>query len=114
MPITPAPTTTREFGSQSSETMSSESRTVRPSNATVDGRAGRVPIAITILAAVTRRSSPEALSTHTACGSRKRPCPGSTCTWLRPSWLRTTSTSRWMTCWMRANTSSLVMSSFTR
>ena len=94
--------------------MSSESSTVRPSKATLAGRAGRVPVAITILAAVTRRSSPEALRTHTACGSTKRPGPDSTCTLLRPSWLRTTSISRWTTCWMRAKTSSLVMSSFTR
>ena len=78
IPITPAPTTTREFGSQSSETMSSESSTVRPSKATVEGRAGRVPVAITILAAVMRRSMPDTLSTEIECGSRKRPWPAST------------------------------------
>ena len=48
IPMTPAPTTTSDAGTRSSPRIPSESTTVRPSNPTFDGRAGRVPVAITM------------------------------------------------------------------
>ena len=114
MPITPAPTTTSEFGSQSRPRMSSELRTRWPSNATVAGLAGRVPTAITIFAAVTRRSSPDAAVTFSVCGSAKRAWPFRSTTWFRASWARTTSMSRCTTCCVRWKTSCDEMSSLTR
>ena len=56
MPITPAPATTMVRGTLSRCTQPSESMMVRSSNATLGGRAGRVPTAITMLSAVTVRS----------------------------------------------------------
>lgn len=52
MPMTPAPTTTIEAGTLSMFSTWSESTMVFPSNATVAGRAGLVPTAMTILSAV--------------------------------------------------------------
>ena len=112
MPITPPPTTTSARGRCGSFRMPSESSTVESSNSTVFGRFGRVPTAITMLSAVMRRSSLPAV-TATVCGSTKRASPCSICTWLRASWLRTTSTSRWITACVRQNRSSIVMSSLT-
>ena len=114
MPMTPAPTTTREFGSQSSPRTSSELRMRWPSNSTVRGLAGRVPTAITIRAAVTRRSSPDAAVMFRVCGSAKRACPFRSVTWFRASCARTTSMSRWTTCCVRWKTSCDEISSFTR
>src|SRR5579875_3182494 len=54
IPITPAPATTIDRGTCSRCTIPSESITVRSSNCTLAGRAGRVPVAITILSAVAR------------------------------------------------------------
>ena len=53
-PITPAPTTTIESGTVSKVRIWSESSTRAPSNSTFRGRAGTVPVAITILSAVQR------------------------------------------------------------
>ncbi len=102
MPMTPAPTTTIESGTRSRSRMPSESTMVDPSNSTLSGRAGRVPVAMMILSAVTLVSRPRSSTTATVWGSRNRPEPVSTVTWLRLSWLRTTSTSRPTTCWVRA------------
>ena len=57
MPITPAPATTIDRGTCSSRSTPSESITVRSSNATLSGRAGRVPVAITMFLALTRRDT---------------------------------------------------------
>ena len=46
MPITPAPTTTRDRGIVRRVRIPSESRIRSPSNSTVGGRAGRVPVAM--------------------------------------------------------------------
>ena len=51
-PMTPAPTTTIELGTVSSSRIWSESSTRVPSNSTLVGRAGRVPVAMTTLSAV--------------------------------------------------------------
>ena len=94
IPITPAPATSIERGTLSRFTIPSESMTVRSSNSTLAGRAGRVPVAITILSAVARRTRPSPPSTSTVCGSTKLPVPVRIETRLRASWLRTTSISR--------------------
>ena len=73
MPITPAPATTIDRGTFSRWTIPSESMTVRSSNSTLAGRAGRVPVAITILSAVAVRIRPTPSSTSTVCGSMKLP-----------------------------------------
>jgi hypothetical protein len=114
MPITPAPTTTMVGGTWSRSRIWSESTTVRPSKSTVVGRAGLVPTATTNLSAVTRRSVPSSAVTTTAFGSAKRAVPMIICTWLRASWLRITSISRPITCWVRAVRSPTVISSFNR
>ena len=56
MPITPAPTMTMERGTRSRLQTLSESMIVRSSNSTVSGRAGRVPVAITMCSAVNQPS----------------------------------------------------------
>ena len=71
MPITPAPATTIDRGTCCRWTIPSESITVRSSKSTVAGRAGRVPVAITILSAVARRVRPSPSSISTVCGSMK-------------------------------------------
>jgi len=71
IPMTPAPATTIDRGTRSRWTIPSESITVRSSKSTVSGRAGRVPVAITTLAAVARRSRPSPSSISTVCGSSK-------------------------------------------
>ncbi len=114
IPITPAPATTIERGTFCRWTIPSESMTVRSSNSTLAGRAGLVPVAITILSAVARRTRPSPLSTSTVCGSRKRPVPVMLATRLRESWLRTTSISRPTTWLVLAARSAMVMSSLTR
>jgi hypothetical protein len=114
MPITPAPTTIIVLGIRSSPRMLSESMIVCSSKSTVSGRAGLVPVAITIFSAVTFRSCPVPSVTWIVCGSRNRPMPGSSATPLRESWLRITSTSRPTTCEVRAFRSPIVMSSLTR
>ena len=48
MPITPAPTTTIEAGSDLRSRIPSESSTRSSSNSTPDGRAGVVPVAMTM------------------------------------------------------------------
>ena len=114
IPITPAPATTIERGTRRRWMIPSESRTVRSSKATLAGRAGLVPVAITMLAALTRRSRPSVRSISSTCGSMKRARPGRIVTRLRVSWLRTTSFSRLTTCWVRAIRSPMVISSLTR
>ncbi len=114
MPITPAPATTIERGTFSRWTIVSESITVRSSNSTLAGRAGRVPVAITILSALARRLRPSPASTSIVCGSTNLPVPVRTVTRLRDSWLRTTSISRPTTWVVRAARSAMVMSSLTR
>lgn len=56
IPMTPAPTMTMERGTRSRASTLSESMIVRPSNSTVSGRAGRVPVAMTMFSALSRRS----------------------------------------------------------
>ena len=114
MPITPAPTTIMVRGILSRPRMPSESMIVCSSKSTVAGRAGLVPVAITIFSAVTWRSWPVPSVTCIVCGSTNRPSPGSSATPLRASWLRITSTSRPTTCVVRAVRSPIVMSSLTR
>jgi hypothetical protein len=114
IPITPAPTTTSVRGIRVSVRMPSESRIRVSSNATVDGRAGRVPVAITIRSPLTRRATPSSATTSTVCGSMNLAVPGRRSTPLRDSWLRTTWISRPITCCVRARRSSTVMSSLTR
>ena len=70
MPITPAPTTTIERGTRSRWLMPSESMIVLSSKATLGGRAGRVPVATTILSAVTLRVRLPS-STSMECGPTK-------------------------------------------
>ena len=95
--------------------MPSESKTCTSSNITVGGRAGRVPVAITILSALTRCSPvPSPAATATVCSSTKPAVPWSSATRLRESWSRTTSISRATTWWLRRERSSMVMFSFTR
>ncbi len=84
------------------------------SNSIPGGRAGVVPVAITIRSACTVRTPPCMSDTSTVWGSVRRPCPGSTRMWFRASWFRITSTSRAITCWVRQMRSSIVISSFTR
>ena len=67
IPITPAPATTIERGTACRWTIPSESMTVRSSNSTLAGRAGRVPVAITIFSALARRTRPSPPSTSTVC-----------------------------------------------
>ena len=112
IPITPAPATTIDRGTRCRWMIPSE--TVRSSKATLAGRAGFVPVAIMMLAALTRRFSPSLRSTSSTCGSMKRARPGRIVTRLRVSWLRTTSFSRLTTCWVRAIRSPMVISSLTR
>ena len=74
MPMTPAPTTTSEFGSQSRPRTSSESMIGGRRTRRCAGWAGRVPTAITIRAAVdpplvARRGR----DVRAVCGSTKRP-----------------------------------------
>ena len=115
MPITPAPTTTMEFGTCSSRRTLSESSTRASSNSTCDGRAGLVPVARTIFSAVTVLWSPRAVPcTLTVCGSSKCAVPPRISMWLRSSWCRMTSTSRPTTCWVRASRSPIVISALTR
>jgi hypothetical protein len=114
IPITPAPTTTIDRGMARSERIPSESMIRSSSKSTLAGRAGWVPVAITILAPVTRRSLSPSPATVTVCGSRNRAVPGIRSTPLRNSWLRTTSVSRPITCWVRPSRSMTVMSSLTR
>ncbi len=114
MPITPAPTTTIERGTRSRWMMPSESMIVRSSKATLDGRAGTVPVAMTIFSALTLRLRPPASATSTSVGPMNRAVPGMIVTRLRVSWLRTTSFSRTTTWLVRAVRSAIVISSFTR
>ena len=114
MPITPAPTITMDRGTRSSDSTLSESMIVRPSNSTLAGRAGRVPVAMTMCSAVSSRSWPVISRRATVCGSTKRPTPAYRDTWLRESWLRMTSTSRPTTCRVRGVRSATVMSSLSR
>ena len=115
MPITPAPTTTIELGTCWICSTLSESSTRSSSNSTCDGRAGRVPVAMTIFSAVTVLWSPRAVPcTVTVCGSSKWAVPPRISTWLRSSWLRMISTSRPTTCWVRASRSPIVISDLTR
>ena len=58
MPITPAPTTTNELGTDFKFRMPSESTTCTSSNAMFEGRAGLVPVAMTMLSALTRTAVP--------------------------------------------------------
>jgi hypothetical protein len=113
IPITPAPATTIDRGTCSRWTIPSESITVRSSNSTLGGRAGRVPVAMTIFSALARRSLPPS-STSTVCGSTKEPVPVRIVTRLRESWLRTTSISRPTTWLVLAARSAIVISSLTR
>jgi hypothetical protein len=71
MPITPAPATTIDRGTFSRWMMPSESMTVLSSKATLAGRAGRVPVAMTITPAVTLRVRPAPSSISRACGPTK-------------------------------------------
>ena len=114
IPMTPAPATTIERGTFSRWTIPSESMTVRSSNSTLSGRAGRVPVAMTILSALARRIRPAPSSISTVCGSVKLPVPVRIVTRLRVSWLRTTSISRPTTWLVRAARSAMVISSLTR
>ena len=115
MPMIPAPTTTIEFGTFVSARTPSESSTVRSSNWTVVGRWGLEPVATMTNRAVTWvRRMPSSSRTPSVCASRNEPVPLRMSMWLRSSWARMTSCSRPMTCCVRANRSSIVMSDFTR
>ncbi len=114
MPITPAPATIMDRGTCSRCSTPSESITRRSSNSTLSGRAGRVPVAITMSLAVIRRVRSRPSSTSTVCGPAKHAVPEMMDTRLRVSWLRTTSISRPTTCWVRAVRSAMVISSLTR
>ena len=115
IPMIPAPTTTIEFGTFSSASTPSESRTVLPSNCTVFGRCGLLPVAMTTKRALNWvRRMPSSSRTPTVCSSRNEPVPLRMSTWLRSSCARITSCSRPITCCVRANRSSIVMSDFTR
>ena len=94
--------------------MPSESMIVRSSNSTLAGRAGRVPVAMTMFGALAVRTRPLPSSTPACAGRRTGRCPVRIATRLRASWLRTTSISRLTTCWVRAARSATVMSSLTR
>ena len=69
----------------------SESMTVRSSKSTLAGRAGLVPVAITIFSALAVRTRPSTSATSTAFGLAKWAVPVRMATRLRESWLRTTS-----------------------
>ncbi len=114
MPITPAPATTMDRGTLSSCRIPSESMIVRSSNATVFGRAGLVPVAMTMLAAVHSRARPFRSQISIEVGLVNRAVPVRIVTRLRVSWLRTTSFSRLTTWWVRAVRSAMVISSLTR
>ena len=114
IPITPAPTTTIDDGTLSMPRIWSESTIVSPSNSTELGRAGRVPTAMMILSALTFSRLSRPLSTSSTCGSTNRPVPGISATRLRDSWLRMTSISCAITCWVRVVRSATVISSFSR
>ena len=115
MPMTPAPTTTMEPGTCCMPSTPSESMTWLPSNSIWAGRAGLVPVAMTMFSAVTVLWSPRVSpSTATVCSSRNRAVPPRMSTWLRSSWLRITSTSRPTTCAVRASRSAMVISDLTR
>ena len=94
--------------------MPSESSTVRSLKSTLLGRAGRVPTAITIFSAVTRRRTPSSPETVTVLASVNCPLPVRMRTWFRESWSRTTSASRLITACVRQKRSDTVTSSFTR
>jgi hypothetical protein len=114
-PMTPAPTTTMESGTFSSESTWSESSTREPSNSTCEGRAGVVPVAMMILSAVRVRNTCEpSMSTERVCGSANDAMPGISSTWLRLSWALITSVSRPTTYCSRVSRSLMVMSSLTR
>ena len=110
-PITPAPITRSDFGSFFSVRIPSESITVSPSTAT-GGAAGRVPTAMTILAASTS-AVPDAPVTVSACGPVNAAAPPRSVIPLRFIWARMTSISRVMTWLQRRRRSPIVMSSFT-
>ncbi len=114
MPITPAPATSIDRGTRSRCKIPSASRIVFSSKATLFGRAGMVPVAITISVALTWRSRDSPSSTSMQFGPVNRPVPERIVTPLRVSWLRTTSLSRPTTCWVRAVRSAIVISSLTR
>ena len=114
MPITPAPATTIERGTCSRWMMPSESMMVFSSKATLAGRAGLVPVAMTMLSALTFLVRPPPSSTSTSFGPVKRAVPGMIATRLRVSWLRTTSFSLVTTCVVRAVRSAIVTSSLSR
>ena len=94
--------------------MPSESITVRSSNATLAGRAGRVPVAMMMFGALAVRTRPLPSSISSVSGAANRPRPGRIAIRLRVSWLRTTSFSRLTTCRVRAARSAMVISSLTR
>ena len=71
MPITPAPTTTIDRGTCSRCWMPSESMTVRSSNATLAGRAGRVPVAMTMFSARDRPDPAGAVVDLQRCAGRR-------------------------------------------
>jgi hypothetical protein len=73
-PITPPPTTIIVRGSRSSRSSSSLVNTVLLSNGTDFGRAGRVPVAITIFSALTASKS-SARSTYSTFSSSNRAAP---------------------------------------
>ena len=77
MPITPAPATIMDRGTRSRCSTPSESITVRSSKATLAGRAGRVPVAITMFLAVIRWTWSRPSSTSIVCGPRSAPFRGS-------------------------------------
>ena len=115
MPMTPAPHTTIDRGICPRWMIPSASMIVFSSNATLGGRAGRVPVAMMMLVALARRFIPPSpLSISTTFGSTKWARPGRSATRFRVSWLRSTSASRLTTCWVRAVRSAMVMSSLTR
>ena len=114
MPITPAPATTIDRGTRSRLMIPSESMTVRSSKSTLAGRAGLVPVAITIFSALTMRTRPSRSATSMSFGPAKWAVPLRMATRLRESWLRTTSFSLPTTCRVRTARSAIVMSSLTR
>ena len=76
-PITPAPTTTIDAGIDWRSRMPSESSTRCSSNSTPSGRAGLVPVAMTMYSPLTVVRSPrERSSTRRVCSSRNRPSAG--------------------------------------
>ena len=114
IPITPAPTTTIDRGTRSRWMIPSESMIVLSSKSTLDGLAGIVPVAMTILSALTLRVRAPPSATSTSLGPMNWAVPGMMVTRLRTSWLRTVSFSRVTTWLVRAVRSEMVISSFTR